>query len=324
MNALLIALLCAFCAATDDPAPKVVKPARKHEAPAAQVDPVQQEYERLLEQDEAALKEVEKLEREFGAFAEKGAAGPRAALAGKIEQTLAPVKKGYEEFLLKHPKHVEALIAYGSFLNETGEEEDAIVQWEKARSIDPKNPSPWNNLANVFGHIGPIKKAFQYYEKAIELDPTEAVYVQNLAIVTYLFRKDAAETYRIDEEAVFNKALDLYRQAMKLDPTNLVLATDFAQSYYGIKPLRTQEALTAWKHALTVAKTDVEKQGIYLHLARIEWMSDMLPEAEQHLALVQAPEMDDLKARVRKNIDKKKADAARKKPAGTKLEASTP
>ena len=197
-------------------------------------------------------------------------------------------------------------IAYGSFLHEIGEEEGAVTQWEKARELDPKNPTPWNNLANVFGHVGPVKKAFQYYEKAIELDPDEPVYIQNLATTTYLFRKDAAETYRIEEAEVFDKALGLYQRAMKLDPTNLVLAAEFAQNYYGIKPLRTNDAIKAWNHCLTLAKTDVEKQGIYLHLGRVKWMAGMLDEAEKELEKVKESSMGEMKKKIQRNIEKKR------------------
>jgi tetratricopeptide (TPR) repeat protein len=328
VNYFLIALLCGVFAAS--PEPRLKKAAKAPKAAAAdgeqKKDPVEEAYEKLLEQDEAALKEVERLNAEFEKFDPKGVAGSKAVLAGKINQTLDPVRKAYEDFLLKHSDHIDARIAYGSFLNELGEEEDAIVQWEKARSLDPKNPSPWNNLANVYAHIGPIKKAFQYYEKAIELDPKEPVYLQNLATVTYLFRKDAVETYRIDEEGVFAKALELYQRAMKLDPNNILLATDYAQSFYGIKPLRAGDAVAAWKHALTLAKSDAEKEGIYIHLARVELNSGRFADADQHLSMVKDPEMTDLRDRLKRNLEKKKAEAdTSNKPvaASEKVEAST-
>ena len=69
---------------------------------------------------------------------------------------------------------------------------------------------------------------------------------------------------------MFDKALALYQQAMKLDPENFPLATDYAQSYYGIRPLRTNDALVAWTNALNIARDDVEREGVYLHLARIK------------------------------------------------------
>ena len=292
VNFLIIAL---FAAALGTEEPVKTKAEGNTNAAAVEQDAVTLEYYKILQKDEEALQKIEKIMQEYEAFEEKGAAGPRGAMFAKIDGMVEEVKKAYDDFLRRNPKHVEGYLAYGSFLNELGDEEGATVKWEKAREIDPKNPSAWNNLANIFGHIGPIKKAFQYYEKAIELDPKEPVYLQNLATTTYLFRKDAAETYRIDEETVFNKALDLYRQAMQLDPTNIVLATDYAQSYYGIRPLRTNDAIAAWEHCLTLAKSDVEKQGIYLHLARVELNSGKFEEAQKHLDLVKDPAMNDLR-----------------------------
>jgi len=287
----------------------------------AGLDATELEYLKLIEGDEQALEEVERWVNEYKAFEAQGAAGPKSILIAKIEQRFEGVKKEYDDFLQRHPKHVKALLAYGSFLSEIDEDEGAITHWEKAREIDPKNPSAWNNLANIYGHVGPVKKAFQYYAKAMELDPAEPVYVHNLATSVYLFRKDAAETYRIDETAVFDKALDLYRQAMRLDPTNLVLATDFAQSYYGIRPLRADDAVGAWNHALTLAKNDGEKEGIYLHLARVNWMADRLDETEKNLGRVSQPEFAELKKRITRNLERKRSG---KEPAADEKEVELP
>jgi tetratricopeptide (TPR) repeat protein len=307
VNLLIIAIFAAALGTEEPVKTKAAPKVNTNAAAAGEQDPVTLEYHKILEKDEAALQKIEKIVQEYEAFQEKGAAGPRGAMLTKIDQLVDEVKKTYDDFLQRNPKHVEGYLAYGSFLNELGDEEGATEKWEKARELDPKNPSAWNNLANIFGHIGPIKKAFQYYEKAIELDPKEPVYLQNLATTTYLFRKDAAETYRIDEEAVFDKALALYRQAMKLDPTNIVLATDYAQSYYGIRPLRTNDAIAAWEHCLTLVKSDVEKQGVYLHLARVELNSGKFEDAQKHLDLIKDPSMQELKARLQKNLDRKKS-----------------
>ena len=322
MNILVIGLLVAALVGEEKKVKTQTAPKQKAAAAVAQRDAIEKEYEKLVEKDEAALEKIEKLVAEFEGFESKGAAGPRGALYAKVDEIVDATKKSYDEFLQRHPKHVDGYLAYGSFLNEIGDEEGATEKWEKARELDPKNPSAWNNLANIFGHIGPIKKAFQYYEKAIELDPKEPVYLQNLATTTYLYRKDAAETYRIDEEAVFNKALDLYRQAMKLDPTNLVLATDYAQSYYGIRPARVNDAVAAWKHCLTLAKNDVEKQGIYLHLARVELNGGLFAEAQKHLDQVKDPAMNELKARLQRNLEKKKNPQPEEEPVKQELSTS--
>ena len=72
------------------------------------------------------------------------------------------------------------------------------------------------------------------------------MYYQNFATTVYPYRKDAREHYNINEAQVFDKALELYKEAMKLAPDDVVLAENYAESYYGIRPLRTNDALVAW------------------------------------------------------------------------------
>jgi tetratricopeptide (TPR) repeat protein len=283
--------------------PRKIKTKQEIQTPAD----VDAEYQKILELDDAAENDADKWVKESEAFGKAGAATPRAILAAKINARFDEVRKAYHDFLTRHPKHIEARLAYGSFLNDIGEEDEAIAQWDKARHLEPKDPAAWNNLANVYAHHGPIEKAFEYYEKATELDPKEPVYLENLAVTTYLFRKDAISRYKISEAEVFNKSLDLYKRAMELDSTNFVLAADFAQSYYGIKPMRTDDALKAWKHALGLASTDLEKEGVYLHLARVELNSGKFEDAQKHLDLVKNDDLNDLKTRLQKNLDKKRS-----------------
>lgn len=272
-------------------------------------DPIYIEYMRILTMDDAAEKQIDAWIKESEEFERLGLMGSKLTLKSRIDQKLKEVRDAYDNFILKNPKHVDARIAYASFLMETGSEEDGVRQLEIARDLEPNNPTPWNNLANYYGHWGPVEKAFPYYEKAIQLDTNEVVYVQNLATTTYLFRKDAKEYYKTNEAGVFDIALALYKQAMRLDPTNLTLAVDYAQSYYGIKPLRTNDALLAWTNALKLAKTDLEKEGIYLHLARVELNTGRFEEARSHLNLVTNAELQELKQRLDRNLQSKQKQA---------------
>jgi tetratricopeptide (TPR) repeat protein len=265
-------------------------------------DPVEKEYLQLLAEDDAAQQEIDKWITTDQKYRAKGAGTPEGTLQLKIEQRIDGVKKSYERFLQAHPTHVKARIAYGSFLNDTKDEEGAAQQWEKARELDPKNPATWNNLANYYAHRSPIKKGFEYYEKAIELNPREPVYLENLAVCVYMFRKDAMEHYHLTEDQVFDKALALYRQAMKLDPTNFILATDYAQSFYGTKPPRYKEGLEAWKGVLPLARDEIEREGVLIHLARIETKLGEFPEAEKHLNAITNDMYVQVKDRLVKNL----------------------
>ena len=258
-------------------------------------DPAEKELDRLMSEDDAAMAEVDKWIQDNNAFTAKGAGETRAELNKRIMARLDIVRKSYEDFLRRYPNFVRGHLAYASFLNNIGDEEAGKAQNEKARALDPKDSAAWNNLGNYYGENGPITNAFVYFAKAIELDPGEPVYYQNLATMVYLYRTDAKSFYHIDEQQVFDKSLALYRKAVQLDPDDFPLVTDYAESYYGIRPLRTNEALLAWTNALQVAHNDVEREGVYIHLARIKMLAGRYAEARAQLNPVTNAEYSSLK-----------------------------
>ena len=265
-------------------------------------DPAEKALAELMARDDDVLAEVDKWIRDNNAFAAQGAGESKEALNQRIRARLDSVRKDYEDFLRRFPNSARGHLAYGSFLNDIGEEEAAGAQCGIAAQLDPKNPAAWNQLANYCGEHGPLTNAFVDYAKAIELDPAEPVYYQNLATTVYLFRKDAGAFYGINEEQVFNKALALYRKAMQLDPQNFLLAADYAESYYGIRPLRTNDALGAWTNALQIANDDNEREGIYLHLARIKIAAGRFAEARSHLNNVTNAAFADVRHRLERNL----------------------
>jgi tetratricopeptide (TPR) repeat protein len=226
----------------------------------------------------------------------------QADLNQRIRGRLDQVKQQYDEFLKQHPDSARGYLAYGSFLNDIGEEDAARTEYENSLQLDPKNPAVWNNLANYYGEFSPVTNAFKDYAEAIRLDPSQPVYYQNFATTVYLFRKDAESYYHITEPEVFDKALDLYRQAIRHDTNNFVLATDYAESYYGIKPLRTNDALAAWTNALQTAHTDVEREGAELHLARVKISVGRWDEARAQLDQVTNTLYGDMKRVLERNL----------------------
>lgn len=278
-------------------------------------NPVEAAYYKILLDDDAAEQEVNKWIDQAEAFKGTGAAESKAALHERIRHRLDLVKNEYEDFIAQHPNHVNIRLAYGSFLNDTHDQDAAVGQWDKARQLAPNNPAPWNNLANIYGHRGPINLAFEYYGKAIELDSHEPVYYQNLAATIYLFRTDAAKYYHLTEAQVFDKSLDLYRKAIKLDPNNFILYSDYAMSFYGIKPPRWPEGLQAWTDSLKIAHDDQERQGAYIHMARINIQLHRYDDARRNLDMVNLPTYDELKKRLTRNLNESIVASATNNPA---------
>lgn len=311
MNSLIIGLLSALVATNQAVAVSnlVTQTTGRVIAVADPNDPVEAQFKKAEAADDDAQAEVDGWLRENNEFKAKGAGIPDAEMNRRITKRFAIVRQGYEDFIKLHPNHVKARIAYASFLDDIHDEDGEMEQLEKAHELDPKDAAVWNNMANYYGHNSPVKKAFEFYEKAIELDPHEPVYLQNFATTVYLFRKDAAEHYHITEQQIFDKALDLYTQALKLSPTNFPLATDLAQSYYGIKPVRTADALRSWTNALAIAQDEIDREGVYLHLARFKLNAGLFAEAHAHLNDVTNANYAELKNRLARNLAERERQA---------------
>lgn len=272
-------------------------------------DPAEKELQKIMEGDDAAQAEVDKWIRENDEFRAKGGGLSNAEMRTRILARFEPVKKAYEDFIARHPKYPHGYVAYASFLGDIHDEDASQEELQKALALETNDPAIYNNLANIYGHVGDVKKAFEYYTKAIQLNPKEPVYYHNFATTVYLFRTDAKEYYGIDEEQVFAKAFELYSNAMRLDPDNFPLATDVAESYYGIRPLRTEEALRAWTNALNIAHDEIEREGVYVHFARIKLAAGRFDEARTHLNAVTNEMYAELKKRLLRNLNEKEAQA---------------
>ncbi len=305
MNLLWLGLLAAAALAATQPASTnraarlgelSLRPADNRDAAA------EKEFQLLMAQDDAALAEVDKWIRENDEFEAKGAGLPAGQLRQRILDRIEPVRKAYEDFIKRHPNHAGARVAYASFLSDTKDEESAQDQLEKALALDTNNPAIYNNLANIYGHIGPVRKAFAYYTKAIELNPLEPIYYHNFGTTVYLFRSDAKEYFHLDEAQVFAKAFALYSNAMRLDPENFPLASDVAQSYYGVQPIPIETALNAWTNALKIAHDEFEREGVQIHFARLKILAGRLKEAQAHLDAVTNAAYGELKSRLTKNL----------------------
>jgi tetratricopeptide (TPR) repeat protein len=276
---------------------------------------MQAAYRKVLLDDDAAQQDVLKWADDAQSFAKAGGGYSGMTLDARIQERLKGIKAEYDDLIQHYPNFANARLAYGSFLNDIHDEEGAVEQWEKARVLAPTNPAPWNNLANYYAHRSPIKKAFEYYGNAIELDSHEAVYYQNLAVSVYLFRSDAEAYYHLNETQVFDKALALYRQAIALDPDNFPLFSDYAESFYGTKPPRWKDGLAAWTEALKIAHDDTEREGVYIHLARINLKLGNFDAARRSLNQVTNSGYDVLKKRITRNLNEAIAKAATNSPA---------
>src|SRR5262245_7545338 len=70
-------------------------------------------------------------------------------------------------------------VEFGIAVAQRGLWREAIYRWERAAQIDPTYAAAHNNLAIAYEHEGDLSKARAAYEKALELEPNNAMIKQN-------------------------------------------------------------------------------------------------------------------------------------------------
>jgi Flp pilus assembly protein TadD len=70
-------------------------------------------------------------------------------------------------------------VEFGIAVAQRGLWREAIYRWERAAQLDPTYAPAHNNLAVAYEHEGDFEKARVAYEKALELEPNNALIKQN-------------------------------------------------------------------------------------------------------------------------------------------------
>jgi Tfp pilus assembly protein PilF len=274
------------------------------------------EFARIEAADDAAQAEVDKWTHENNELKTKGQAVSDEVLERRISERFEPVRKAYDAFVQAHPDIAKARVGYGNFLNDREDEAGAQAQWEKALELDPTNPATYNSLAGRYSESGPVSKAFQYFEKAIQLSPGEAVYYHNFGDSLYVLRTRAAAYYRISEQQVFGKVLLAYSNAVRFNPQNFTYARDLAQTYYSVKPFPPDVALAAWTNALAAAREEADREDAYIHLSRVKMLAGRFAEARVQLSVVTNAAFLKPKTSLLHNIEEREKEAANNGSSG--------
>ncbi|AXT19606.1 cell surface protein [Flavobacteriaceae bacterium AU392] len=95
------------------------------------------------------------------------------------------------------------LIRTSKWNDHIGNLEGAIKYMEKAvKKVEAANNEitmqwAYTNLADFYGHAGKIKESYNYFLKALELDPNDAYAKKGIAWIIYSHERDANEALRI-------------------------------------------------------------------------------------------------------------------------------
>lgn len=76
-------------------------------------------------------------------------------------------------------KAAKEQVEFGIQVAQRGLWKEAIYRWERATQMDPTYAAAFNNLAVAYEHEGQLAKARDAYEKALALEPENALVRQN-------------------------------------------------------------------------------------------------------------------------------------------------
>ena len=76
----------------------------------------------------------------------------------------------------------KAQVEFGIAVAQRGLWKEAIYRWERATQIDPTYAAGFNNLAVGYEHEGLLDKAAEAYERALKLEPNNALVRQNFEL----------------------------------------------------------------------------------------------------------------------------------------------
>jgi type IV pilus assembly protein PilF len=76
-------------------------------------------------------------------------------------------------------KEAKEQVEFGIQVAQRGLWKEAIYRWERATQLDPSYAAAFNNLAVAYEHEGQLAKARAAYEKALALEPENAMVRQN-------------------------------------------------------------------------------------------------------------------------------------------------
>lgn len=230
---------------------------------------------------------------------------------------LAPIAARYENLLQRFPDDPEALVLYAKFLRDGGDDDGAREYFEKAQKIEPSWAVVYQQLAAIAAERGEVQSAFPLMQKAVELDPGQAVYQLQLGELLATFREELLEGKFFDTREALDRAMqNAFRAARALAPKSADVAMRYAESFYDVEKADWRAAAEAWSAVRKIVsefprvgmESDAEvlmKESLDLHQARVCVELGELDRAENLLRGVTDERLISSRERLRKMIFEK-------------------
>lgn len=219
-------------------------------------------------------------------------ANPDAYSQNEKERLIDNILKQYEDFLTENPKNVEAFIFYGKLLRQVGHTEEASKAFLAANKIDPDIPVVKQQLGNYLAEKGDYALALPYFMNAIDLSPETPVYHYQLGELLNTYNESFIHDKILTPEQVDAQMLSAFLKAKELEPAQWIYQMRYAEAFYDLNTRQWSRALELWNSLESIAPTSRDTEIIYLHQARVLIKLKNHPQAQDRLAKVFLPELE--------------------------------
>lgn len=245
-------------------------------------------------------------DRELMSILEMQAALMDASEEGAGEETLLlrsqRIAERYEGFLRRNPDNLEGWILCGRFLRSVGADARALAAFRKARSLAPDLAVVHELMGLTLADLGEIEAAMALLLRAVELDPEEPVYREDLG---RLLRRHGA---RLEKEGALEEgrspvlAVEAFEEAFRLSP-NFQKGWQWAESFADVPEPDWPGAAEAWRETMVLADSLAEREAVRLQLARALVEAGEVEEARDHLDPVETPSLQNSRKQLLKRIE---------------------
>ncbi len=167
----------------------------------------------------------------------------------------------------------------GNFLRYQDKCEEAVISYNNALSLQAEDAITWRSLAICYEQTGQIEPAEEAFERALELNPNDAVALNYLGYwwadegrnldqaITHIQKAVSLRPgsgyfadslgwvyYKLGQ---YDKAVIWLEKAIQLAPTDGIIADHLGDAYWQVG--RSNEAKFKWQHALELGLTDDEQ-----------------------------------------------------------------
>jgi len=228
--------------------------------------------------------------------------------------------QSYRSYLVDQPNDVSAYILYGKLLRRVQEHEQAFLAFLKADELDPKIAVVKQQIGNHLAEEGKGKAALTFYLQAVDLEPETAIYHFSLGQLIVDFRGGFVADKIFTQDALEREMLKAFRTAAKLAPDNFDYQMRLGEAYYDLTSPDWRSALVHWNKLSKETTTSLQKEILSLHRARVLGKLGRAEEANQLLAQVLNPALQNSKQQAEPNSAKQ--DSGRVHAAVRKVFAS--